>query len=534
MTIRGETKYDGPRRRYPTMALVHWIDEARMLAFLVIFSVIHFFVHILDGTVIRWSRNASRHTTRRFNVPRKGVFASAAELTRRSQRDAIVEIHVQNPANAHAWFGWPIVVPRSRCDENPLGSPAVAAANLRLRSPVYTNHISTIFANFKPVQHINYRREIVQAADGCDLCVDWALPEENTHLFAGVVEKGLAVLAGVGRSMGKISETFARFGIPPQHDLDNREHVAANHIGVLSILPGLMSLSSTTYIRSFVRVALSHGFIVAMVHTRGLGVPLTRPRMFHGGFTDDVRHWTYNHLTREGLEKRFGTPLNAALVGFSLGANVLGKFLAEDGEQVAERSAVVCASAVSAPWNLTDCKVPMNRYIAKRTYDADFTGSLIQYLVDNKAVLLDPETQKASDFDWERAMKVKDVPEFDKYVVVPHHGFRDADHYYATVSCFPLLHKVRMPLVCVGVADDPICGPPPVADRWQELCARTPYVAYAELPSGGHLGCLGHPLEELTRQPTPIEAIVCRSMAHFLVHRSHGTSIHSPLHSDRH
>jgi predicted alpha/beta-fold hydrolase len=513
------------------MSLHAWVEEAKLLVFIIVFGVLHFAVHILDVTVIKWGRLSARYLTAKTGFPRPGTFASAAPLIRRSQMEKVVEIHAQNPSNAHQWFGWPIVVPRTRNDDNPLGSPTAAGTALPLTAPIYTNHVSTIVANFKPVPDIRYRREIVQSFDGCDLCVDWAYPEDNVHLHSGVLEKGLEIIAGIARSMGQIDETFTRFGIPPQHGLDNKSKMTANHIGVMSIVPGLMSNSGTTYIRSFVRVALSHGFVVAMVHTRGIMTPLTTPLMFHGGFTNDLRHWAYTHLSREALAKRLGRPANAVIVGFSLGANILARFLAEDGDDVARRSAVVCASAVSAPWFFKDCAEPMARFIQKKTYDAEFTVDLVKYLLYNQTALL--KEGLAPNFDWRVAMAVKDVPSFDQHVIVPHHGYKTREHYYTAVSCFPVLHKVKLPLVCIGVADDPICGPPPSSEQWAALCASTPQIAYAELPSGGHLGCLGHPMAELTRQPTPIEALACRSMAHFLVHLSQGTDINAPMHSDQ-
>jgi predicted alpha/beta-fold hydrolase len=60
--------------------------------------------------------------------------------------------------------------------------------------------------------------------------------------------------------------------------------------------------------------------------TTGAGVPLTTPQLYSGGHTDDLRQALF-YIAQTFPE----APLLG--LGFSLGANVLVKYLAEEGEE---------------------------------------------------------------------------------------------------------------------------------------------------------------------------------------------------------
>lgn len=490
-----------------------------LLVHCVLFFAVHSLVYIVDivlfGTVLCLGR-------RLFRKPHG----------RRSRDEAVVDVHTNCAADAHAWFGWPMRLPRTSPRRGE-GTPAVEAYAPRYKGPRFTNHISTILSNFKPTHSVNYRREIIQSDDGCDLCVDWAYPEDNRHLHEGLGARCRDVLHRFAKAVGCINNASSRFGVPPQKGWwHTKPGAKANHMGVLAVAPGLMSSSQTTYIRSFVAVALDHGFIVAIVHTRGIGTPLTRPKLFHGGFTTDVRSFTYKQLSHDAIVKRCGEPLPAVFLGFSLGGNMLANFLAEDGEKVTRESNVVCCASIASPWMFRDIMPIMAGRVQKMTYDMDFKYALIDYLNYNEKALTDPKTGEGKGFDWKLGTTVIDVPAFDRNVVVPHHGFGTVLNYYDTVSCFQRLHKIRVPTVCAATADDPICGPPPSTAKWAEVCASAPWVSYAELPAGGHLGCLAHPLQELCWAPNVLEALVCRSISHYVLHHAHRSRPTSPTKVD--
>lgn len=68
----------------------------------------------------------------------------------------------------------------------------------------------------------------------------------------------------------------------------------------------------------------------------GAGVPVTSPQLYSAGFTNDIR------TALLYISKRYPkAPLLG--VGFSLGANVLTRYLAEEGEQSRLRAGCVLA-----------------------------------------------------------------------------------------------------------------------------------------------------------------------------------------------
>ena len=56
------------------------------------------------------------------------------------------------------------------------------------------------------------------------------------------------------------------------------------------VLPGLTATSMGVYIMNVVKEAYEKGFDVVVVNHRGLaGCPLSSPKLYHGGSTDDFR-----------------------------------------------------------------------------------------------------------------------------------------------------------------------------------------------------------------------------------------------------
>jgi len=356
-------------------------------------------------------------------------------------------------------------------------------------APLYNEHVATIVPAFKPVVpgSPSYRPHHTEAADGCELLLDWAMRRDHEHLVGAKAAAGPAA-------------------------------------GLIAIVPGLASDSHSEYIMSFVVQALQSNYDVVVLNSRGMKAaqsPLTRPKAISGAFTDDVRHVVYNVLARDTIRDRCGDDCGPlVLVGFSLGANVLCKFLSEDGDRVAQLSQAVMAAAVSAPWRFHDSFRNMTRRTQMAVYQPSLTAGLVRYLRNNEHALRDAQSGKglgASDWDWDKAVRVRSVHDFDSAVVVPHHGYDSREHYYADASCFPRLGSVRLPLLCVATADDVICGRPPALHEWRRLIEEeNANICYAFMPAGGHLGFLQDPAAEARGDANPAEALVLKAANNFV------------------
>nr|GLL23907.1 embryogenesis-associated protein EMB8-like [Ipomoea trifida] len=109
-----------------------------------------------------------------------------------------------------------------------------------------------------------------------------------------------------------------------------------------------------------------HGWRVVVCNHRGLGgVSITSERFYNAGWTEDIRK-IIDHLHTQYPE----APLFS--VGTSIGANVLVKYLGEDGAN----TPIAGAAAICSPWDLLICDRFINRRLIQRFYDKALTIGL--------------------------------------------------------------------------------------------------------------------------------------------------------------
>jgi predicted alpha/beta-fold hydrolase len=189
------------------------------------------------------------------------------------------------------------------------------------------------------------------------------------------------------------------------------------------------------------------------------------PRSYHAGETGDLHAFLAMLRRREPH-----TPL--AAVGYSLGGNVLLKWLGEQGGN----APVEAAAAVSVPYDLSDAARRLRQGFS-RVYERYLLSSLQAALMQKRARLPLP---------WERdeIASITSLREFDDRITAPLHGFRDANDYYARATCRPYLTTVAVPTLLIHAADDPFMSPT-VVPAGRELSRAT----LLELsPHGGHVG----------------------------------------------
>jgi hypothetical protein len=197
------------------------------------------------------------------------------------------------------------------------------------------------------------------------------------------------------------------------------------------------------------------------------GEPNLTARFYHSGETDDLR------VVLDALAQRFGQQV-AAAIGFSLGGNVLLKYLAEEGAGARLRAAV----AVSVPYDLAAGADALDATRMGRFYTGHFLASLISKL-EAKSSLLDAR------IDLERIRRARSFREFDDAATAPLHGFTGADDYYSRSSSGPLLDRVRVPTLLIHSADDPFL-PPAALPR--AAIERNPCLRVVLTGRGGHVG----------------------------------------------
>ncbi|MGH8540040.1 MAG: YheT family hydrolase, partial [Stenotrophobium sp.] len=160
--------------------------------------------------------------------------------------------------------------------------------------------------------------------------------------------------------------------------------------------------------------------------------------------------------------------------GWSLGANVLLKYMAEEGD----RALVSVAAAICAPFRLMACAKRLREGFS-RQYQDSLLKDLRAMLRRKHAVVPVPDG-----VNLEGALRARDFIEFDDAYTAPLHGFRDAADYYARCESAQFLKLIRRPTLIVNAADDPFMGPD-ILPKARQLA---PSVTLEVARSGGHVG----------------------------------------------
>jgi len=169
------------------------------------------------------------------------------------------------------------------------------------------------------------------------------------------------------------------------------------------------------------------------------------------------------------------------LVGYSLGANVLLKWLGE----IQQHPQLSKAVAVSTPFSLALCSKAMLSGMS-RFYGNYFVRRLAQD-VHNKKVHL---AASGNTEEWQRMealgelRDIRSIWEFDDRETAPLHGFRDAADYYEQCSSQRFLEAIAVDTLLIQSSNDPMIPAAALPDR-KHLPDR---VKMEILNHGGHVG----------------------------------------------
>lgn len=203
---------------------------------------------------------------------------------------------------------------------------------------------------------------------------------------------------------------------------------------------------------------------------RGCGRELNRlPRFYHSGATEDLAA-VIDHAIASHPASRID------LVGFSLGGNLILKYLGERGGEASPR--LGRAVTFSVPCDLACSAKTLDTAFNREVYMGRFIKTL-KVKVEQKALLFPDELDPAG------LEGIRTFREFDDRYTAPLHGFRDAADYWAHSSSKPFLEKIRIPALLVNASNDPFLGP---ACYPREQAERSASFYFEEPASGGHVG----------------------------------------------
>ncbi|TDL27452.1 AB-hydrolase YheT [Rickenella mellea] len=265
------------------------------------------------------------------------------------------------------------------------------------------------------------------------------------------------------------------------------ERTVKDDVPIIVVLHGLTGGSYESYVRGILVPAVTPkddgglGFRGVVVNFRGCaGVPLTSAQLYSAGHTDDLRQALIY------ISKAYP---NAPLVGvgFSLGANVLVRYLSEEGN----RSRLQSGCALGCPWNLVNNSDRLqSNWFRRQLYSKGMGGNLVKLLQRHLEELatFGPDSRLTAKLPELFAIKSPTLLQVDARVTSiaggssPPFPFPTAHDYYKWASSHHCLPDVQVPLLAINAADDPIVHEVPLE------VGRNGRVVLFLTKGGGHLG----------------------------------------------
>ena len=238
------------------------------------------------------------------------------------------------------------------------------------------------------------------------------------------------------------------------------------------LIHGLTGCEDSLYVRGTAVFWLKRGCDVLRLNLRGAGPsrPLSRGH-YHAGRSADLRDALLALAEVPGVDLAAGL----YLIGYSLGANMLLRFLAEEAAAFPVRAAL----SVSAPIDLKAAQLCLMKPRNWAYHRFLLKGMQREALA--KPGELSPAERAA-------IVSADSVFAYDEQVVAPQNGFAGADDYYRQCSGLRFLPAIKTPTLLVHADDDPwIPAEAYESFDWQAHPALTPLLTR----SGGHVGFHG-------------------------------------------
>ncbi len=210
---------------------------------------------------------------------------------------------------------------------------------------------------------------------------------------------------------------------------------------IVIILHGLEGSTRSHYIGNLLSILERNGMRGVVMHFRNCSEEPNRMAIsYTAGETGDLAY-----LVTQLKQREPQTPL--ATVGFSLGGNVLLKWLGENGNNTPISAAV----AISVPYDLA---------MAADTFTKGFAQAYQWYLLRSmRFSYLKKFFQKPSPLKIDDLKVLKTMWDFDDQITAPLHGYAGVHDYYSQASSRQYLKHIKVPTLLLHALDDPFMTP---------------------------------------------------------------------------
>ncbi len=205
------------------------------------------------------------------------------------------------------------------------------------------------------------------------------------------------------------------------------------------LIPGLEGNLHAHYIASLVEPLLAEAWRVVVMHFRSCsGRSNMLPRGYSASDSDDL------HMVLASL--RMQNPgVSMVGIGFSLGASILLKMLAEMSQPPFLNHYMSAAVGVSVPYDLAKTLSEMPRFYQHRLLKT--MKAKVKKKIKSGFEL--PITLK-------ELSKIDTICEFDEKITAPLHEFKSLADYYQCSSCGSTLHQITREVLLIHAEDDPL------------------------------------------------------------------------------
>ncbi|XP_061629355.1 monoacylglycerol lipase ABHD2-like isoform X1 [Phyllopteryx taeniolatus] len=257
------------------------------------------------------------------------------------------------------------------------------------------------------------------------------------------------------------------------------DHCTGDDITMV-ICPGIGNHSEKNYIRTFVDHSQRQGYRCAVLNHLGAlpDMELTSPRMFTYGCT-----WEFAAMVSYVKQVLPRTLL--VVVGFSLGGNIVCKFL---GENPSNQERVLCCVSVCQGYSALRAQETFLQWDqCRRLYNFVLAENMKKLILSHRNSLLGVASSNISDADLSRLCAATSLMQIDDSIMRKFHGYSSLEEYYKQESCVRYMHKVTVPLLLMNSSDDPLVHRSLLAIP-RTLSEKMPNVIFALTQHGGHLG----------------------------------------------
>jgi hypothetical protein len=261
----------------------------------------------------------------------------------------------------------------------------------------------------------------------------------------------------------------------PDNDFFDVDWYGSGSKGIVILIHGLTGCSSSHYRLCLQDVLARNGYTTAALNCRACsGEPNLKAGSYHAGFTNDL-----DQLYRAISTRYEHSPVYT--VGFSLGGNLMLKWLSEQADKIDVSASV----AVSVPYKLDNCADKIDSGFS-RIYRSHLINAMTKKLANKLAFFksnkMNDEANKLKalgDLGW-----IKSFWEFDDHVVAKLHGFKGVHDYYQKNSSISFLKRIETSTLLIHALDDPFMTPS-VLPKAHKL---SPSTELLTSPDGGHVG----------------------------------------------